>query len=104
MSWITHPYIRAGTLESRTYQLSIAMRALDGHTMVVLPTGLGKTAIALIVAASRLYNEKGKVLMLAPTKPLVEQHYRFFRRFIAIDGSDPECALFTGETPPDQRR
>ena len=104
MSWITHPYIRAGTLESRTYQLSIAMRALDGHTMVVLPTGLGKTAIALIVAASRLYNEKGKVLMLAPTKPLVEQHYRFFRRFIVIDGNDPECALFTGETPPDQRR
>ena len=104
MKWITHPFIRPGTLESRTYQLSIAMRALDGNTMVVLPTGLGKTAIALIVAASRLYNEKGKVLMLAPTKPLVEQHYRFFRRYLLIDGKEPECALFTGESPPDERR
>jgi Fanconi anemia group M protein len=79
MTWITHPFIRPESLESRAYQLSIAMRALDGNTLVVLPTGLGKTAIALLVAASRLYNEKGKVLMLAPTKPLVEQHYRFFR-------------------------
>ncbi len=42
--------------------------------------------------------------MLAPTKPLVEQHYRFFRWFIAIDGSDPECALLSGRLPPDQRR
>ena len=104
MSCITHPFIRPGTLESRAYQLSIAMRALDGNTMVVLPTGLGKTAIALIVAASRLYNEKGKVLMLAPTKPLVEQHYRFFSKFLVIEGKEPECALFTGESPPDERR
>ena len=104
MKWITHPFIRPGTLESRAYQLSIAMRALDGNTMVVLPTGLGKTAIALIVAASRLYNEKGKVLMLAPTKPLVEQHYRFFRTYLLKDGKEPECALFTGESPPDERR
>lgn len=104
MTWITHPFIRPGSLESRAYQLSIAMRALDGNTMVVLPTGLGKTAIALLVAASRLYNEKGKVLMLAPTKPLVEQHYRFFRKYLVIDGKEPDCALFTGESPPDERR
>ncbi|MDD1705848.1 MAG: DEAD/DEAH box helicase [Methanoregulaceae archaeon] len=104
MTWITHPFIRPGSLESRSYQLSIAMRALDGNTMVVLPTGLGKTAIALLVAASRLYNENGKVLMLAPTKPLVEQHYRFFRKYLVIGGSDPESALFTGESPPGERR
>jgi len=104
MTWITHPFIRPGTLESRAYQLSIAMRALDGNTMVVLPTGLGKTAIALIVAASRLYNEKGKVLMLAPTKPLVEQHYRFFRTYLVVNGKEPASALFTGESPPDERK
>ena len=39
----------------------IAMKALDANTMVILPTGLGKTAVALLVAASRLYNEGGKV-------------------------------------------
>ena len=58
------------------------MRALDANTLVVLPTGLGKTAVALIVAASRLYNEGGKVLVLAPTKPLVEQHLRFFENLL----------------------
>lgn len=104
MAWITHPFIRPASLESREYQLSIAMRALEGHTLVVLPTGLGKTAVALLVAASRLFNEKGKVLMLAPTKPLVEQHYRFFQQFLAIEGEAPPLALFTGESPPDERR
>ena len=52
MSNISHPLIKPDSLESREYQLSIAMRALDGNTMVILPTGLGKTAVALIVAAS----------------------------------------------------
>ncbi|NYT07463.1 MAG: DEAD/DEAH box helicase [Methanomicrobiales archaeon] len=104
MAWITHPLVRPGSLESRAYQLSIAMRALDGNTMVVLPTGLGKTAVALLVAASRLYNEGGRVMMLAPTKPLVEQHYRFFRKFLVTGDDEKTCVVFTGETPPDERR
>ena len=82
MTFISHPLIRPDSIESREYQLAIAMKALDANTMVILPTGLGKTAVALIVAASRLYNEKGRVLMLAPTKPLVEQHLRFFEKFL----------------------
>ena len=89
------------------YQLSIAMRALDANTMVILPTGLGKTAVALLVAASRLYNEGGRVLMLAPTKPLVEQHLRFFERYLLAKspmGSDVSpFVMFTGEAPPAER-
>ncbi|MGB4234504.1 MAG: DEAD/DEAH box helicase [Methanoregulaceae archaeon] len=104
MDWITHPLIRPESLESRAYQLSIAMRALDGNTMVVLPTGLGKTAIALLVAASRLYNEGGRVMMLAPTKPLVEQHYRFFRKYLAAGEDEGSWRVFTGESPPGERR
>ncbi len=69
MTFITHPCIRPDSLEQRAYQLTIAMHAVDSHTLVVLPTGLGKTAIALLAAASRLYNEGGRVLMMAPTKP-----------------------------------
>ncbi len=104
MTAISHPYIAPGTLDSRAYQLSIAMRALEENTMVVLPTGLGKTAIALLVAASRLYNLGGKVLMLAPTKPLVEQHLRFFRQFLSLPGQDGGTfAMFTGETPASER-
>ncbi|NYT16891.1 MAG: DEAD/DEAH box helicase [Methanomicrobiales archaeon] len=104
MAWITHPLIRPGSLESREYQLSIAMRALDGHTMVVLPTGLGKTAVAFLVAASRLYNEGGRVMMLAPTKPLVEQHHRFFKKYLLTGEDKGACVVFTGESPPDERR
>lgn len=107
MSCIIHPLIKPDTIESREYQLSIAMRALDANTMVILPTGLGKTAIALLVAASRLFNEGGRVLMLAPTKPLVEQHLRFFERHLLVkshQGSElSPFVMFTGEAPPGER-
>lgn len=104
MSQIQHPLIRPGALEARQYQLAIAMRALDQNTMVVLPTGLGKTAVALLVAAARLKEDPAaRVLMLAPTKPLAEQHYRFFRDFLVLPGGDDAFALFTGETPPAER-
>ena len=76
MEYISHPFVVPETMEKRTYQFSISMNALEGNTLVVIPTGLGKTAIALIVAASRLYQNGGRVLMMAPTKPLVEQHLR----------------------------
>ncbi|MDD1672151.1 MAG: DEAD/DEAH box helicase [Methanomicrobiales archaeon] len=107
MKFITHSLIRCEALEEREYQLAIAMRALDGNTMVVLPTGLGKTAIALLVVASRLKNEGGKVLVLAPTKPLVEQHLRFFTQFLvpgeAPAVNTPSMVMFTGETPIEDR-
>lgn len=107
MNYVSHPLIRQESIEERRYQLSITLRALDANTMVVLPTGLGKTAVALLVAASRLLSHPGRVLMLAPTKPLVEQHLRFFKQFLlSQDGSEPEesyFAMFTGDTPPDER-
>ena len=107
MTCVSHPLIRPESIEERRYQLAIALRALDANTMVVLPTGLGKTAVALLVAASRLYSLPGKVLVLAPTKPLVEQHLRFFRQFLLFqEGFEPaesDFAMFTGETPPDER-
>ncbi|PKL55818.1 MAG: Hef nuclease [Methanomicrobiales archaeon HGW-Methanomicrobiales-6] len=107
MNYISHPLIRPESIEERRYQLSIALRALDANTMVVLPTGLGKTAVALIVAASRLHSHPGRVLVLAPTKPLVEQHLRFFKQFLLFrNGSEPDesdFAMFTGDTPPEER-
>jgi len=107
MTFITHPLIKPDSIESREYQMSIAMRALDANTMVILPTGLGKTAVALIVVASRIFNQGGRVLMLAPTKPLVEQHLRFFKSYLEIkkrEGSDQSpFVMFTGEAPPDER-
>jgi len=107
MSSISHPLIKPDSIESREYQLSIAMRALDANTMVILPTGLGKTAVALLVAASRLYNEGGRILMLAPTKPLVEQHLRYFEKYLVVKPQEGSSAspfvMFTGEAPPSER-
>ncbi|HWQ66758.1 MAG TPA: DEAD/DEAH box helicase [Methanospirillum sp.] len=104
MDYISHPLIAENRVEKREYQFSIAMRVLDGNTLVVIPTGLGKTAIALIVAASRLYSTGGKVLMLAPTKPLVEQHLRYFQSLLTLPGgTEGKCVLFTGESAPDIR-
>jgi ERCC4-related helicase len=110
MAFISHPLIKPDAIEKREYQLSIAMKALDANTMVILPTGLGKTAVSLLVAASRIYNEGGRVLMLAPTKPLVEQHLRYFEKYLLAkspegsEGSDASpFVMFTGEAPPDER-
>ena len=109
MNYISHPFIKPDSIETRDYQLSIAASVLQENSMVVLPTGLGKTAIALIATASRLLNAGGKVLMMAPTKPLVEQHYRFFSRFLRTgDAEDTDAipetfTMFTGETPSKNR-
>ena len=104
MEYINHPFIAPSALEKRVYQFSIAMRALDGNTLVVIPTGLGKTAIALVVAASRLFNTGGKILMLAPTKPLVEQHLRYFQSLLNLpEENKGKCVMFTGEAAPDVR-
>lgn len=99
--FVEHPLIKEKTLERRTYQIAITTTALLKNTLVVIPTGLGKTAIAALVVASRLLNEDGQVLFLAPTRPLVEQHASFLRKVIKIDPS--EIVSLSGEVPPDAR-
>lgn len=99
MNFISRKNIPENTIEERAYQTNIAKHALEGNTLVVLPTGMGKTTIALLVACERI--EKGKVLMLAPTKPLVEQHYRYFSKNLILEEDD--IAMFTGTTPHEKR-
>ena len=79
-SCMKHPMIKSDTIEQRLYQLNLAEKALEGSSLVVLPTGLGKTIIALFVIASRLQRFGGKALILSPTKPLVDQHAAFFKK------------------------
>jgi Fanconi anemia group M protein len=97
--FIEHPQIAPKTIEKRMYQVNIAKSSSSQSTLVVLPTGMGKTIVALLVIADILKNKKGKVLFLAPTKPLVEQHAQFVRDFLV----DVEPLVFTGETPPKKR-
>lgn len=99
VQYINHPILKPDTVEQRLYQLSLAGEALKKSTLVVLPTGLGKTVVALLVMVARL--PKGKVMILSPTKPLVEQHAAFFRNTLNIPPE--EVVLFTGGTPPGKR-
>ena len=46
--------VKNRTFKVRDYQLNIYKAALTSNTLVVLPTGLGKTMIAALVAAKRL--------------------------------------------------
>jgi ERCC4-related helicase len=89
-------------LQPREYQQKIAEAASQANTLVVLPTGLGKTLIALLVAKLRLEKfPKGKVVVLAPTKPLVLQHFNSFKEILSLTSKD--IALLTGENPPEER-
>ncbi len=99
--YIKHPLIKADTVEQRLYQLDLAGKALELSTLVVLPTGLGKTIVSLLVMASRLEKYGGKVMVLSPTKPLVEQHAAFFRS--AFDLQEEEVLTFTGSVTPAKR-
>ncbi len=99
--FITHPLIKPNAIEQRLYQLNLAAAALKQSTLVVLPTGLGKTIVALIVIANRLKAMSGKVIILSPTKPLVEQHASFFKKFMTLPSD--EIVVFTGSIPPAKR-
>ena len=95
------PLLVDGVLQRRQYQLRLAESALDDHTLVCLPTGLGKTTVSLLVTAERLHETGGTALFLAPTKPLVQQHAEFYREALAIP--DEEIVVFTGDVRPDDR-
>jgi len=101
LACMKHPLIKPDTVEQRLYQLNLAGRALEGSSLVVLPTGLGKTIIALFVIASRLQRFGGKALILSPTKPLVDQHAAFFKKVMTLP--EEEILAFTGSIAPAER-
>ena len=79
-SYLEHPHLLPQTVEKRLFQLDLAATALKASSLIVVPTGLGKTVIALMVLLARM--DKGRILFLAPTKPLVEQHAAFLQRVL----------------------
>ncbi len=99
-NWIQHPLIKAEKIEARLYQQVLAADVLKkGNTMIVAPTALGKTIVAALVGAERLKTfEDSKVLVLAPSKPLVVQHEESFREFLKTS-----VTSITGAIKPDER-
>ena len=99
--YVSHQYIKDGVLEYRAYQADLIQNSSETSSLVTIPTGTGKTAIAVVLSAERLYSSTGPVLLLAPTKPLVEQHVEFYRE--TLDIPDSHIKMFTGETRPAKR-
>ena len=73
----------------RDYQYNIVRESLYKNTLVTLPTGLGKTFIAAVV----MYNfyrwyPQGKIMFMAPTKPLVAQQIEACYNIMGIPQED----------------
>ena len=65
-------------INPRLYQERIFNASVKNNTLVVIPTGLGKTMIGMMLAVYRLNKFKNtKILFMAPTKPLCAQHMKF---------------------------
>ena len=102
MPFVEHPLIKSNTIESRTYQEAILNTASKRNTLCVLPTGLGKTTLAILLAAHRLEKHlDSKVLITAPTRPLCAQHQKTFRECLNIP--EEEIILLTGKVSPGKR-
>jgi len=86
----------------RLYQETILATAVNKNTLVVLPTGMGKTNIFLMLAAQRIKQyPNSKIVLIGPTKPLVLQYYDVFTRYFDIEES--KLAVFTGMVSPEKR-
>jgi len=90
-------------LEVREYQIKIAHECATKNSLVVLPTGLGKTIIAVLVTNEILksFPPNSKIIVLAPTRPLINQHFETFLKFLNI--SKEKFAILTGKILPEHR-
>jgi len=90
-------------ISPREYQQKIFETCKKKNCLVVLPTGLGKTLIALMLTIERIKTfPKEKIIFLAPTKPLAEQHLSFFKKNLPELFADMQ--LFTGIINAPQRK
>ncbi len=104
MGFVSHPLIRKEMVEDRKYQERLADSFFKkGNTLIAAPTAIGKTIIAALIIAHVLEkNPDGKVLFLAPTRPLALQHLNTLKKVMKIPADD--FALLTGETVAKKRR
>lgn len=91
------------SLIPRDYQQKILETCKEKDCLVVLPTGTGKTLIALLLAKEVFQKAPlNKILILAPTRPLIEQHYEYFKKNLPEGFADMQ--VFTGKTDAKKRK
>jgi len=96
-------YLKENVIEPREYQASIANKCVNKNSLVVIPTGLGKTVISVLIAAKTLerFPPESKIVVLAPTRPLINQHYNSFMTFLTIP--EDKFTVLTGKILPEER-
>jgi len=96
-----HEFLK--NIKPREYQQKIFETCSEKNCLVVLPTGLGKTLVALMLTIKRMREFPGeKVVFLAPTKPLAEQHLNYFKKHLPELFADMQ--LFTGAVNAQNRK
>ena len=97
------PHETLKSIKPRKYQQDIYETCKEKNCLVVLPTGIGKTLIALMLS---IYTQKkfpaSKTLFLAPTRPLAEQHLNYFKKH--LPELFAELTLFTGKINSEKRK
>jgi len=87
----------------REYQANILKTCENKNTLVVLPTGLGKTKVAISLAIQRLNKfPNSKAIILTPTKPLSAQIQSEFIESTNIPKE--KIILLTGQIKPEIRK
>ena len=102
-------YIYPAQVSRREYQYAIAANALLNNTLVCLPTGLGKTLIAAVVMLNyKRWFPNGKVIFVAPTRPLVDQQMQACHDICGIPSEETVVLMGStkkkGKTVADSRR
>jgi len=91
------------TIKPRKYQQEIYNNCKDKNCLVVLPTGIGKTLIALMLCINRQKTiPASKCVFLAPTRPLAEQHLEYFQKH--LPELFAQLTLFTGKIHAKKRK
>ncbi|MEA2071389.1 MAG: helicase-related protein [Asgard group archaeon] len=103
---LKHPYLKI-EVEARLFQQTILSTCIANNTLVVLPTGTGKTMITILHLAYLLQKgileqaQDNYALFLAPTKPLISQHTQSLRKFLNIPAQ--QIVELSGEIRPEKR-
>jgi ATP-dependent DNA helicase MPH1 len=87
----------------RKYQYDIVTKAFYTDTLVALPTGLGKTFLAATIMLNyyRWFPE-GKIIFMAPSRPLVTQQIQACHGIAGIPLKD--AVELTGKDAPEKRQ
>ena len=101
MPTVQHPFLRDG-VEARAYQIRSLERCLSESTLMVMPTGFGKTAVEWMVMAEYLRKGAEKIILIAPTTGLVDQQRSMAQQYLNLPSE--EIVSYTGDTAPAKRK